>query len=222
MEKGYDGEGFEGPFFDAIAEEGPQDFDEDAVPEGREAEVEPRSEAEGRDRHIDIPEAAFVKLKVGELKEELKKRAQVQSGKKTAVLKRQREALAARIPVRKNVAQQKADRSLSGFPATAFWEVLKSSDDAVVGPKNKLRCYAPTIPTEERDKDQPAKHDFMESFDRPVFEGRMKKPVMTRAGNPKRDKEWNPIFEEVVREKGRGRDDFVLPCMIRSLFTSCR
>ncbi len=72
MEKGYDSEGCEGPFYDCLAEEGPQDFDEDAVPEGREAEVqqEPNSATE-EDEHINIPEETLVKLKVGELKEEL-------------------------------------------------------------------------------------------------------------------------------------------------------
>jgi hypothetical protein len=81
MEKGYDSEGCEGPFYDCIAGEGPQEFEEAAVPEGREAEVEqePNSEAEA-DEHINIPEEILVKLKVGQLKDELKKRAGASTG----------------------------------------------------------------------------------------------------------------------------------------------
>ncbi len=210
MEKGYDSEGCEGPFFDCMAEEGPQEFVEDAVPEGRETEVqqEPNSETEA-DEHINIPEETLVKLKVSGLKEELKKRAQPHAGGKKALLKRLRDALAARIPVRKSEAKQKADKSLSGFPPTAFWDILMPSNAAVLEPVSKFNFYAPTIPPEDRDKAPPIKHDFMETFDRPVFEGRMKKFLMTRAGNPKRGEDGIPMIETVVREKGGVRDDFV-------------
>jgi hypothetical protein len=74
---------------------------------------------------------------------------------------------------------------------------------------SKFNFYAPTIPPEDRDKAPPIKHDFMETFDRPVFEGRMKKFLMTRAGNPKRGEDGIPMIETVVREKGGVRDDFV-------------
>jgi hypothetical protein len=55
------------------------------VPEAREAEVEqePNSEAEA-DEHINIPKEILVKLKVGQLKDELKKRAQAQAGGKSS------------------------------------------------------------------------------------------------------------------------------------------
>jgi hypothetical protein len=114
IEKGYDSEGCEGPFFDCLANEGPQEFDEDSVPEGCEAEVqqEPNSKDKA-DEHINILEETLVKFKVAELKDELKKRAQPQAVVKAALLKRLRDALAAKIPVRKIKAKQKADQSLS-------------------------------------------------------------------------------------------------------------
>jgi hypothetical protein len=210
MEKGYDSGGCEGPFFDCMAEEGPQEFVEDAVPEGRETEVqqEPNSETEA-DEHINIPEETLVKLKVCGLKEELKKRAQPHAGGKKALLKRLPDALAARIPVRKSEAKQKADKSLSGFPPTPFWDILMPSNAAVLEPVSKYNLYAPTILPEDRDKAPPIKNAFMETFDRPVFKGRMKKFLMTRAGNPKRGEDGIPMIETVVREKGGVRDDFV-------------
>jgi hypothetical protein len=36
------------------------------------------------------------------------------------------------LRIRQNVAQQKANRSLPGFPATPFWEVFKLSDAPVI------------------------------------------------------------------------------------------
>jgi hypothetical protein len=61
MERGNDSEGCDFPFFDCMAKEGPQEFIEDAVPEGRKTEVqqEPNSEAKA-DEHINIPEETLV------------------------------------------------------------------------------------------------------------------------------------------------------------------
>jgi hypothetical protein len=221
IEKGYDSEGCEGPFFDCLADKGPQEFDKDAVPEGREAEVPQESNSEAEvDEHINILEETPMKLKVAELKDELKKRAQPQAGVKAALLKRLREALAARIPVRKNKAKQKADQSLSGFRATAFWDVLMPSDAAVLEPVSKFNFYAPTVPADDRDKAPPVKHNFIETFDQPVFEGWMKKVLMTQAGNPKRDKDGIPIIQKVIPEKGGVRDDFVKAHMLDGSSTS--
>jgi hypothetical protein len=36
----------------------------------------------------------------------------------------------------------------------------------------------------------------------------MKKVLMTRAGNPKRDEDGIPIIQKVIREKGGVRDNF--------------
>jgi hypothetical protein len=68
------------------------------------------------------------------LKDKLRKRVQAQDGTKPVLLKSLRDVLAVRIPVLQNVAQQKANRSLLGFPATALWEVLKPSDAPVIEP----------------------------------------------------------------------------------------
>jgi hypothetical protein len=105
--------------------------------------------------------------------------------------------------------QKKVDRSHWAFLQPIF-VCLKASDTTVIESTRKFNFFTLTIPPENRDKALPAKHDIVETFNQQLFEGGMKKFLMTWARNPKRDKEGIPINQNVIHEKSGVRDNFVL------------
>ena len=59
---------------------------------------------------------------------------------------------------------------LSGFLPTAKWKLMDLQEEAVEEPVNKFDFCAPT--NEEHDDPTTPKHNFNETFDRPMFKGR--------------------------------------------------
>ena len=57
----------------------------------------------------------------------------------------------------------------SGFPPTAKWKVLDPQEEVVEEPVNEFDFRAPTI--EEHEDTTTPKHNFNETFDRPIFKG---------------------------------------------------
>jgi hypothetical protein len=68
-----------------------------------------RDGANPRGVNIAISPKGTCEVESGELKDKLRKRAQAQDGTKPVLLKSLRYALVVRIPVWKNIAQQKAN-----------------------------------------------------------------------------------------------------------------
>ena len=62
---------------------------------------------------------------------------------------------------------------LSGFPSTAFWELLTPNPVPVKEPDNITNFRAPTIPESDANV-IPAKYNYNEVFDRPPFVGKKK------------------------------------------------
>ena len=132
------------------------------------------------DDHIPIEEDAVNKMKIPELREELKKRGQTLLGNKGVLVELLLSALGKKIPVGngKNPKPKKIDKSKSGggmkwFLDTAYWRVLKPKNETVDEPNNATfkNPRAPTI-TEEDAKYAPTKHDSDTHIKRPVYTGK--------------------------------------------------
>ena len=127
-----------------------------------------------------MEEDAVNKMKIPELKEELKKRGQLLLGNKGALVERLLSSLAKNIPVSngKKPNPKKSDKSMGGggmkwFPDTAYCRVLKPKNETFDEPNNatfKNPC-APTI-IEEDAKYVPTKYDFDTHIERPIFTGK--------------------------------------------------
>ena len=190
FDEGYNSDGERGPWCDADGLKGEQDYYEDEIPEikvegvikeedfnvskacpidtdseNRETEDPPPLRV---DDHIPIEEDDVNKMNIPELKEELKKRRQPLLGNKGTLAEGLLISLAKKIPVG-NVNKpnlKKSDKSKSGggtkwFPDTAYWRVLKPTNETVDKPNKatfKNPC-APTIPEEDA-KYVPTNHDF--------------------------------------------------------------
>ena len=59
---------------------------------------------------------------------------------------------------------------LSGFHPTVKWKLLDKQEEVVEEHVNEFDFLAPT--TEEHEDPTTPKHDFNETFDRPMFKGR--------------------------------------------------
>ena len=163
--EGYNSDGDRGPWCDLIGLKGEQDYDEDEI---HKTQVEGVIEEEGVnvsedcavdtdsanketedppplpvDYHITIEEDAVNKMKIPELKEELKGIGHPLLGNKGALVERLLSTLATKITVvnGKNPKPKKIDTRKSGggmkfFPDTAYWRILKPKDETVDEPNN--------------------------------------------------------------------------------------
>ena len=213
FERGYDSDDDIGPFVDAIEAEGEQDFEENSIPHMTEPTPPDLSNDNNEEagngegvggQFIPIDEDTLKKLKVAELKEELKIRNQPVYGKKDVLLLRLRDALSAKKVVftpaelekvkANNKKQTKSTMTTEktsvgkGFPATAYWRDLVPVANTVEEPENPHfeKPRAPTI--SEADAEYvPQKYNFSETFDIPYFGGIYHRPQFTRQGKLKRD-----------------------------------
>ena len=183
----------------------------DANPEGTTTQLE-----EGK--HVEIAEDVIVKMKKNELTDELKKRGCPVHGNKGVLLERLRDALKDKKPIlsqsalqaaaTKNKKKKKAVKEiLDYFAKTAYWKPLSPNIEAVEEPANPTftNPRAPTI--DERDAQfVPVKHNFAETFDRPVFQAKHNEIVLTGGRSskkkPKLTKDGDWLRKEVRRTQG--------------------
>ena len=71
---------------------------------------------------------------------------------------------------------------LSVFLPTVKWKVLKPQEELVEEPVNKLDFRDPTI--EDHNDPTTPKHNFNETFDRPMFKGRSSEGGVRLKGEP--------------------------------------
>lgn len=154
FEEGYNINGDIEPFLDAIEIEGKQYFEEDEMPEvdsSTDTEVSSSSDVQLSPLLL-ITIEDIKKMKIPELKEELKKRNLALSGKKPVLSKRLEGVILNKMPVgtadkTKPIKPKKDTSKIKGFCEGAHWEVLNPEADAVTEPNNTSFCapHAPTI-----------------------------------------------------------------------------
>ncbi|CAB9519576.1 unknown protein [Seminavis robusta] len=137
--------------------------------------------------------------------------------KKEGLLERLREALKTEVKVRIfgdviRKSEKKKDKrkndDLSEFAPGSYWEPLNPKEEAVEEPENTIRnARAPTVPADEAGS-VPVKHNFAETFDRPIFTG--KRTVPKYHSNGKRImQEGRQVNESVMREHLSLRQEFL-------------
>ena len=187
FEKGYDSDGERGPFFDQVLSEGELVCPEESFA-GEECVRE--SARGGADRFSpDSPNVAAVtedapeepkdvkKMKVVELKEELKKRNQPIRGNKAELQERLLDAMQNNAPL---VADQDATRvdNMAGpsYNHNAYWKLVSNEsgdellDECEQMQIDGLQFRAPGVPEAELDNTLgPKKRNYTMAFDRPPF-----------------------------------------------------
>ena len=153
--------------------------------------------------HEDIPDDEFNKLKVGELKLQLKLRKQTISGKKDELKTRLRVTLAEKKPKytaeqleameragkKKKKDDDAAADGMKSFPRTAFWKPLVPNSEIVYNPENPTFFCArpPTLPKDGDITQVKTKHNFTERIDVPLFKGRDVRDKLGRGGRIMKD-----------------------------------
>jgi SAP domain len=211
---GYDSD--EGPFYDAVNEEGPLIEEEEVLPDDStppevEEVVAEVVEAEEDDRFVFISDADIDKLRVAELKEELKKRGLVLFGKKAELIERLKQGMALRVPLQPIGAGNVRNRNvlqIAGFSVTAKWKLLEHLQEEVQEPVNTFASHAPTVPAEDA-AFVPIKHNFAEKFQRDDFTGVDRVPKIHKNKKVMKDRNGVTMYEDKVRQYGIPDVDFL-------------
>ena len=178
---GYDSDG-ELPDFGAVDEElaQMQAYNEESAPEKQDEEASTDQAATPPTPvFISIPENVLSKLKVLELREELRKRGVASSGNKPVLLERLKKALEDKRPVIPDTAETAPGQetlSDANFASGAYWRVMDPTTEAVDPTKGKT-FYSPTEPANISERlEQAIKRNFDDVFDRPPFCGTTQVP----------------------------------------------
>ena len=194
----------------AINGEGPLELDEPDIPEvGASSSTSTGvSDKQIAGNFVDIPEEQLKMLKVVELKSELAKRSQPDSGLKNVLLERLKAALQQRLPLltQADQAAHSVD-DLTGFSPNVQGKALVPNDESVVEPQNVTGLRAPTIP-EDDTAFVPQKHNFSETFERAPFLGKEKVPRHHRNGNPV-IQDGNKVWDEKLNNNGGPKIEWV-------------
>jgi hypothetical protein len=216
-ENGYDSDGQIGPFYDAVANEGPQEVDEPTIPQSGVAEgtgdensgENTENSASDVGKFIDISEEKIKKMVVKDIKEELKRRGQGVAGLKVELIARLKEALEKKLPILSLEDQvNKSDEAVKGFAPEARWRLLDPIPTPVVEPTNVARMRAPTVPADDAEF-VPQKFHYSEKFDRMPFVGTEKFPAVFRNQRVRKDSTGKTVFEQRVTLEGGPRTSFL-------------
>ena len=185
-EEGYDSEGEIGPFFDAVADEIEANVeveDEDAgLPTTMGGDGTNAAPAEGDKADWYVAKGDVIKLKMEDLKAEIRRRGVVPKGKKGDLQNMLRECVAKRLPIVEGGPDKNA-AALGGFPVGSKWKMLVPLSDLVPEPVNEFAFRPPTLG--EGESPTTPKQNFQERFDRPVFQGKDSKGNVRLKGEPR-------------------------------------
>ena len=214
-ELGYDSDG-EPPYFGNMEEEKMlmELFNEVSVGSEPQEEESTSTSTTGTTTTTNQNAASFIlitdeeinRLKVDLLRRELKKRGLSVGGKKAELQLRLKEAMEQGVcVVAESTNVPVADPQ--NFPSGAYWKTLQPSgeiDDPTSG-----GFHGPTEDPETREL-QPKKRKYDVAFDRPVFSGLAKVPLLTRFKRRKLDQNKRVMSEvKTVGKKGVPNQDFL-------------
>ena len=213
FECGYNSDGEQGPFFNAVIDKGALEADKEDIPEiGQlaiaEPTVEPNNGGDVANEHNLSPEI-IRKMKLTEIKEALRKRGvKLKPGNKKAdFISELIDAVNKNLPVVMNRPSQTPratnPHALKDFAPTAKWRVLVPSNEVVEEPDNEFNFRAPTIPAEDAEF-VPHKQNFDEKFDRQQFNGWVEYQKNHANGRPKFNDQGKPVMDRVLLKGRKG------------------
>ena len=208
IDEGYDSEGLRAPWEEAevLDLDGPE-LDEAPLPVG----LPPLPPVVGTPQNVaekSLMVEEVEKLKVTELKTELKRRGMSTSGKKEQLQVRLKDALAKGVPLVEVLDKNQAEKQAGEhFSPGAHWELLKCEGDFVNENIIPRGFRAPTIP--EGEVPLVRKRNYQQKFDRMVFSGKTELPKKYKNGSIAKDRSGNIIFEERAHTETEVRMDFI-------------
>ena len=137
-EAGYDSDGVQGPFFDAVQEEGRLEGDDEKEAGAGDADLPVTEVAVENDDAGRILER-IDKMKNDELRKELQRRSCSVKGRKSELVARLREAVEKKLPlVAEMSAEVQANLAGDGFALGAKWEIQEPDDGEVEDEANRV------------------------------------------------------------------------------------
>ena len=206
-ENGYDSDGLRAPWEEGIE----LDFD---GPEVQEAPLPIEPPPVLPEVHLpkiiaekNLTPDEVMKMKVIEIKSELKKRGLSCIGLKEVLIARLNEAIEKGVPLLRNLSEKEAS-NLAGdvFSPGAHWEMLEC-DGEFVAETIPLGFRAPTVPAGENSFVR--KRNYTQKFDRMVFSGKAELPKRMRNGVISRKRDGEIIFETRPHTETEVRMSFV-------------
>ena len=197
MEEGYDSDGMMGPFFDPYNKE-EEDAAMDEVPvvvpvETRQAQEPPS-----------MTEDSIKKMKVGELRDSLRRRVLATNGLKADLAKRLLEAVKVGVPVQDLPVEQVENGAGAAFAVGAYWKVLEQNSAELPDLDRKgFRFREPTVPESEdvRREARVKKKNYDATFDRSPFVGTTLLPERKPNGKLRRDAQGTYTYKKMVSTK---------------------
>ena len=194
IDQGYDSDGLRAPWEGAeeVSLDDPE-LEESPLPFGSSASL-PREPSPENVAEKSITMDEVMKMKVPELREELKKRGLSTKGNKAAYVDRMKDAIEKGLPLLENLTTEKVN-NLAGdsFSPGAHWEPLVCEGEYINETLPNHFRY-PTVPEGERSSVK--KRNFNQKFDRMVFDGIAEIPRRYRDGRIAKNRDGEVQFEK--------------------------
>ena len=162
------------------------------------------------DAFIFISQPEMKKMKVDQLRKELKKRGLSTSGNKAALIERIQKAMVDKVAVVQEQQQVMVDDE-ANFKRGSYWKTLTPTIIMEDPAGAESSFFSPTETHPDLRAEQPKKKSFENAFDRPVFAAKTKVPSFHANKRRKVDKHTKqPAYKEKTVDKGTYNSEWVL------------
>ena len=197
IEQGYDSDGWNGPCFEAVSDEGALIWNEEEV-------IPTDNDPKEYEEQQAMPtEEECRAMKVSELRDQLALRNLSKNGRKAELLQRLLTAIKNNLPLIANANPEKlANMAGAGFAPTAHWELIDPGDEEVNDSLVDTDGHVFYHPTADRHPNEavnagPVKKNYNEQFDRQPFVQNAKVPIRNSRGKIRHDNNGNVLYHTI-------------------------